>query len=320
MKQLEFLKNKIMTGNEIGKDEALKLAKVPLKPLCEAADAIRQYFCGNLFDLCTIVNGKSGRCTENCKFCAQSAFYDTEVPVYPLMETDTLLNHARQNQEQGMPRYSIVTSGKNMTDKEIDQCCESIRKIRSETGLAVCASFGLLSQKQYEKLRKAGVDRVHDNLETSRRYFPEVCTTHSYEEKLFALQAAKKAGLEVCSGGIVGLGESMEDRIDMVLTIRQAGVRSIPVNLLNPIPGTPYEHNEKILPEELCRIVAIFRFLVPDGFIRLAGGRGLLPDKGECCFRSGANATISGDLLTTSGITIQTDLAMLKRLGFEIRR
>ena len=167
---------------------------------------------------------------------------------------------------------------------------------------------------------KAGAERVHNNLESSRRYFPEVCTTHTYDDKIAALRAAQAAGLSVCSGGIMGLGETMEDRIDMVLTARELGVRSIPVNMLNPIPGTPYEHNERLKPEDMQRIVAVFRFLVPDASIRLAGGRGLLPDKGRACFCSGANAAISGDMLTTSGITIETDMQMLRELGYTPRK
>ncbi len=320
MEHWEICRDKVLAGGQIGREEALELVQAPLEPLCQAADEIRQVFCGNAFDLCTIVNGKSGRCSENCKFCAQSAYYDTEVKTYPLMSQSAFLEDAQRNQSQGVPRYSIVTSGKRLTEEEVDAACESIRRIRKETGMKVCASFGLLTQAQYEKLKAAGADRVHNNLETSRAYFPKVCTTHSYEEKLEAMRAAQRAGLELCSGGIVGLGERMEDRIDMVLTVRETGVKSIPVNLLNPIPGTPYEKNTKLTSDELRRIVAIFRFLVPDGMIRLAGGRGLLPDQGESCFRSGANAAISGDMLTTSGITVKTDLIMLERLGYQVVR
>lgn len=318
MERIEQLKQKILAGKSIGREEALELAQAPLEPLCKAADEIRQHFCGNAFDMCTIINGKSGRCSEDCKFCAQSAYYQTQVQTYPLLSHEEFLRDAKKNERQGVPRYSIVTSGKKLTEEEVDAACESIRRIRQETGMKVCASFGLLNQAQYEKLKAAGVDRVHNNLETSRAYFPSVCTTHTYEEKLQALRAAQQAGMELCSGGIVGLGETMADRIDMALTVRETGVTSIPVNLLNPIPGTPYEKNEKLTPEDMRRIVAIFRFLIPDGMIRLAGGRGLLPDKGEACFRSGANAAISGDMLTTSGITVEKDLEMLKRLGYEL--
>ena len=231
----------------------------------------------------------------------------------------TQIEGARHNDEKGVLRYSIVTSGKRLSDKEVGQVCESIREIRRQTNIQVCVSFGLLNEEQFKKIKEAGASRVHCNLESSRNYFPQVCTTHTYEEKIETLKAARRAGLSICSGGIMGLGETMEDRIDMVLTARELGVKSIPVNLLNPIPGTPYENNRVLTNDELCRIVAIFRFLIPDGMIRLAGGRGLLKDKGETCFRSGASAAISGDMLTTAGITVQTDLQLLNELGYEVK-
>ena len=161
--------------------------------------------------------------------------------------------------------------------------------------------------------------RVHNNLETSRRNFPNICTTHKFDDKIQAIRAAQAAGLAVCSGGIMGLGETAEDRIDMALTLRELGVLSIPVNMLNPIPGTPFENNERLTPEDMQRIVAVYRFILPQAFIRLAGGRGLMPDKGKSCFTSGANAAISGDMLTTAGITTKTDMALLKELGYEVK-
>ena len=317
---IQELKEEIYNGKRIGKEEALFLADQPLEELSQAADEIRRHFCGDGFDICTIINGKSGRCSEDCKYCAQSAHYHTGAEEYPLLDTEEITAHAKYNDERGVLRYSIVTSGKRLNDKEVDQMCESIRDIKAKTGIGVCVSFGLLNEEQYRKIKEAGAERVHNNLESSRRYFPEVCTTHTYDDKIAALRAAQAAGLSICSGGIMGLGETKEDRIDMALTARELGVRSIPVNMLNPIPGTPYEHNEKLKPEDMQRIVAVYRFLVPDASIRLAGGRGLLPDKGRACFCSGANAAISGDMLTTSGITIETDMQMLKELGYTPRK
>lgn len=316
-------KNKVISGEKLTRGEALQLADektAPLDELTAAADELRAHFCGNDFDMCTIINGKCGRCSEDCKYCAQSAHYHTSCEEsYPLMSTEELLAGARANEDRGVLRYSIVTSGKRLSDQEVDQVCESIREIKRQSKIEICVSFGLLGEEQFRKLKAAGASRVHCNLESSRRYFPQVCTTHTYDEKLATLQAAKAAGLSVCSGGIMGLGETMEDRIDMVLAARELGVKSVPVNLLNPIPGTPYEHNRVLSNEELCRIVAIFRFLIPDGNIRLAGGRGLVGDKGEACFRSGANAAISGDMLTTAGITVETDMELMESLGYEVR-
>ncbi|EGB92848.1 biotin synthase BioB [Clostridium sp. D5] len=317
---LKEMKNRVLAGELLSKEDALQLAEMPLDPLCDAADEIRQKFCGNQFDLCTIINGKNGKCSENCKYCAQSAFYSTEVESYPLMNTDQLLEQAKYNAERGVMRYSIVTSGKRLDHSEVDAVCKSIRTIRENVDISVCVSFGLLDEAAFKKIREAGASRVHNNLETSENYFPEVCTTHSYEEKIDTVKAARRAGLNVCSGGIVGLGETMEDRIDLAVTVRELGVRSIPVNMLNPIPGTPYEKNPRLTVDDMCRITAVFRFLVPDAFIRLAGGRGLMADKGRRCFRSGANAAITGDMLTTAGITIEQDMQMLEELGFEVKR
>lgn len=312
------LKNKILNGKQITKEEALTLIDAPLAELTKAADEIRRKMCGNTFDMCTIINGKSGRCSENCKYCAQSAFYKTCVEEYPLLSTDKIVEQAVYNYKQGVLRYSIVCSGKRLSDSEVDRLCESIRAIKKACPISVCVSLGLLDEENFRKLKNAGVDRVHNNLETSRRFFPQVCTTHTYDDKINAINAAKSAGLEVCSGGIMGLGETMEDRIDMVLQQRELGVKSVPVNMLNPIANTPFEHNRILTQEEMQRIVAIFRFIIPDGFIRLAGGRGIMKDKGKSLFTSGANAAISGDMLTTQGITTEKDMQTLKELGYKV--
>lgn len=317
--ELEALERKVLDGGAVTREEALWLYEQPLEPLCAAGDRIRAHFCGDGFDLCTIVNGKSGRCSENCRFCAQSAHHHTGAEEYPLMSQEELLAQARKNREQGVLRYSIVTSGKRLPDQEVDEMCRAIRRIREECGIAVCVSFGLLDETQYRKVKQAGASRVHNNLETSRRNFPNICTTHTFEDKVAAIRAAQAAGLSVCSGGIMGLGETVEDRIDMALTLRELGIKSVPVNMLNAIPGTPLEGSERLTVEDMKRIVAVYRFLLPDAAIRLAGGRGLMEDKGEGCFRSGANAAISGDMLTTAGITVETDLAMLERLGYRPR-
>lgn len=313
------LKNRVLSGELLNRESILTLCQAPLDELCSAADEIRAHFCGNGFDLCTIVNGKSGRCSEDCKYCAQSAHYQTHVEEYSLLGTDEIVRQAKHHAEQGVLRYSIVTSGRKLGDADISQVCESIRAIKASTDIEVCVSFGLLDEAAFRKVKAAGASRVHCNLESSRSYFPTVCTTHTYDEKIETLQAARCAGLSICSGGIMGLGESMEDRIDMALTLRELGVKSIPINFLNPIPGTPFADNAPLSDEEKRRIVAIYRFILPNTSIRLAGGRGLIADKGEGCFRSGANAAISGDMLTTAGITVETDLQLLDRLGYQAR-
>ena len=319
MTELEKLTDKVLNGEQITKEEVMNLYEQPLEELCESADQIRRKFCAEQFDICTIINGKSGRCSENCKFCAQSAHNHTGAEEYPLLPDEEIIAQARMNHEQGVLRYSIVTSGKRLSDAEVERMCGTVRKIRDDVGIAVCVSFGLLNEAQFRKLKEAGVTRVHNNLETSRRNFPNVCTTHTFDDKIAAIRAAQAAGLTVCSGGIMGLGETAEDRIDMALTLRELGIKSIPVNMLNPIPGTPFENNPKLTGEDMRRIVAVYRFILPDASIRLAGGRGLLADKGKSCFTSGANAAISGDMLTTAGITTKTDMEMLQELGYEVK-
>ena len=291
-----------------------------MEPLCRKADELRRHFCGDGFDLCSIVNAKSGRCSENCRFCAQSAWYPTRIAVYPLRDTEELVAEAKRQEAQGMLRYAIVTAGKRVTGEELDQICRAAERILQETNLSVCASVGLLGEAEYRQLKQAGVDRVHNNLETSRQHFPNICTTHTFGDKCAAIRAAQAAGLSVCSGGILGMGETAEDRIDLAFTLDELGVDSVPVNLLNGIPGTPLAGQPRLAEEELRRTVAVWRFLLPKVTIRLAGGRGLLADKGEGCFRAGANGAISGDMLTTAGISGRTDRQLVEKLGYEVRR
>lgn len=315
---IEQLKEKIWSGDDILKEEAILLYQEPLEELCQAANEIREHFCQNRFDICTIINGKSGKCSEDCKYCAQSAYYYTSAKEYPLLDTKEIVRQAKYNAQQGVLRYSIVTSGRALKASELEQMCEAIRAVREQVDIKVCVSFGLLNEEQFGAVKAAGASRVHNNLETSRRNFPNVCTTHTFEDKVQAIKAAMAAGLSVCSGGIMGLGETVEDRIDMAFTLRELGIKSVPVNMLNPISGTPYEGNVRLTVEDMRRSVAVYRFILPDGSIRLAGGRGLMEDKGEGCFGSGANAAISGDMLTTAGYTIETDMEMLHRLGYEV--
>lgn len=314
---VETLKNKVLRGELITKEEALLLADAPLDELCKAADEIRRSCCKDTFDICAIINAKSGRCSENCKYCAQASVYSTDAEEYPLIDMGTAVDAAKKSFDGGVKRFSLVTSGKRLSDSEVDKACDIIRAIKKECDISVCVSFGLLDEPQFARLKNAGAERVHNNLETSRRFFSDVCTTHTYDDKINAIKAAQRAGLSVCSGGIMGLGETIEDRIDMALDIRSLGIKSMPVNMLNPIKGTPYENNKKLTEEELRRICALFRFINPTASIRLAGGRILLEDRGEKCFKSGANAAISGDMLTTGGAAVKADMDMIEKLGFK---
>ncbi len=317
---LERLTEKILKGYLIDKSEAMALLDSDLDTLTDCADKIREHFNSDSFDLCTIINGKSGRCSEDCKFCAQSAHHKTDVEEYPLLSDEELIEGAKYNADKGILRYSIVTSGRSLPKNEVKKVSESYLKIKEQVDIHLCASHGLLEYEDFVLLKESGVTRYHNNLESSRRFFPEICSTHTYDEKIRAIKDAQKAGLSVCSGGIMGLGETMEDRIDMAFELRELGITSIPINVLNPIPGTPFANNPKLTADDVRRIVAIYRFIHPKSAIRMAGGRGLLLDKGKSVFRGGANAAISGDMLTTAGISIQHDIDMAKELGYQIEQ
>ncbi|MGF0096696.1 biotin synthase BioB [Peptoniphilus sp. SGI.035] len=314
------LKEKVKNGYVITRDEAIEVYNSDYNKLTEAADELREYFCGNNFDVCTIINAKSGRCSENCKFCAQSAHYNTNIKEYDLLDEETIVNDAIDKYSRGIPRYSMVASGKGLTPKDIDKICSITRKIYEKVPeIKVCISGGIISEESFEKLKDAGIKRVHNNLETSRKFFREICTTHTYDQKIETIKAAQKAGMEICSGGLIGLGEDFEDRIDMALELRKLKVHSVPVNLLNPIKNTPLENNKPLSMEEVNRTCATFRFILPKALIRLAGGRALMEDFGTSALKSGANAAISGVLLTTKGISIEDDMERFKELKYNVK-
>lgn len=313
------LKEKVLQGYDINEQEAIELYDADLDLLTDAANEIREFYMEDTFDLCTIINAKCGSCSENCKFCAQSGHYGKNVETYPLLDDEVIIADAIKQKEKGILRYSLVTSGKKLSDEDVLNEARIVKKIKEACDIEICISNGLLSYENFKILKDAGVSRVHNNLETAPSFFPSVCTTHTIEDKIKALEDARRAGLEVCSGGIIGLGETREQRIEMAMTLRDLGVKSIPVNVLNPIPHTPFGQNDKLTEEEVIRTVAVYRFILKNSFIRLAGGRALFSDKGKSIFKSGANAAISGDMLTTSGINTKTDIEIIKELNFTPR-
>ena len=313
------LAEEIIKGRRLGRaDDLNRLLEADLDQLCQGADRIRAALCGDRFDLCTIINGRSGRCGEDCKFCAQSCHHKTQVEEYPFLPVEEIVAQGKANEAAGVHRYSIVTAGRGFHGAELEQGLAAYRRLRAETNLDLCASHGLQTLEELRAMKEAGVTRFHANLETSKRYFPHICTTHSYQDKVDNIRRAKEAGLQVCSGGILGMGETWEDRIDMALSLAELEVDSIPLNLLSPIPGTPLEQLPLIPTEDVLRTVAIFRYLNPTAWIRMAAGRGRFPDGGEVLFRSGANAAITGDMLTTTGTSVAGDIAMAARLGFRL--
>ncbi len=315
---VQKLKQKVMDGKEITKEEAMTLAESDLDELCQAADEIRKHFCGNVFDICSCINVKGGKCSEDCKFCPQSCFNDkVEVKPHTLIGSDQMLEEAAYMAQKGVVRCDLVSSGRRLPKDDVRKIVQDIEKIRKKTGIAVCCSFGLLDREDCEMLRKAGITRLHNNLESSRTFFTGVCSSHSTDDKMATLRAARAAGLTLCSGCLINLGESMEDRIELALMERELGVKSIPVNVLNPIKNSPFEDQKPMTNEEFCRTVAVFRFLLPDASIRLAAGRVFIEDHGKRALSSGANAAITGDFLMTGGMSIDSDMAMAKELGYE---
>ena len=299
------LAQEIIDGKRLTREDDLSFfLTCDLDDLCKGADQIREARIGNKVDLCSIINGRSGRCPEDCKYCAQSAHHHTK---------------CKLNESEGVDRFSIVTAGKALTGKEFDKAIHAYETMKKECKIDLCASMGFLSADQLHRLHEAGVTSYHHNIETSRRNFPNICTTHTYDMKIETLKKVKAEGMCACSGGIIGMGETWEDRLDMAVSLAELGIDSIPINALMPIPGTPLEHLKELSEEDILRTIAFFRYINPDANIRLAAGRALLTNDGEKAFQAGASATITGNMLTTVACaTIRSDRQMLADLGRDV--
>lgn len=307
---------KIIAGERLKPADDLKfLLEVPLEELQRGAGLIQKHFCGNHIDLCTIINGKSGRCGENCKYCAQSKNHHTGIDEYKFLPTNEILAVAKMNEKAGVNRFSIVTSGRALSGDDFEKAIETYKILRENLKIDLCASHGILNAEQFKRLRETGVTSYHHNIETSRRFFPQICTSHTYDDRINTIKIAQAAGFNVCSGGIIGMGETWQDRIDMAFELANLKIKSIPINALMAVKGTPLENTPPLSADEILRTVAIFRFINPTANIRLAAGRKLLPDFGASAFLYGASASITGNMLTTSGTTIKFDIELLKKLG-----
>lgn len=306
-----------MSGEPVSVDDALILGeKCSLDELCDAADKVRERWCGNAVDTCSIVNARSGRCSEDCKWCSQSAHHKTGIKEYEFIPAGEALNMALANSQKGVWRFSLVTSGRKVAPADMERFCSIYRQVGKQTDIYLCASMGLLSREQLQQLWDAGVRRYHCNLEASSSFFPKLCSTHTQEDKLRTIRAAREVGMEVCCGGIIGMGETMRQRLELAEQAREAGACSIPVNILNPIKGTALENTPLIEEEDIVRTVALMRLVAPKVTLRFAGGRARLSRATtERILRGGMNGSLVGDMLTTIGSGIDADYDMYDRLG-----
>jgi biotin synthase len=278
------------------------------------AQHIKETFHGNRIDLCSIINAKSGRCSENCSFCAQSAHHQTNAPVYPLKSVEEIVQGAHTAEAEGNYCYGIVTSGTRIEPgDEFDRILTAIQAITAETSIEPSASLGILTNENAQALKAAGCITYHHNLETARSFFPQICTTHAYEEDVETVRLAKKSGMNVCCGGIFGLGESLEQRIELGMTLRELDVDSVPLNFLNPVAGTPLQDAHLLTPMDCLRIICLYRYLLPQKRITVCGGREKnLREFQSAIFMAGASGTMVGNYLTTVGRGREIDLQMIK--------
>ena len=313
------LAEEIINGRRIKRQDDLTFfLDCDLDELCEGADRIRKHFVGDKVDLCSIINGRSGKCPEDCKYCAQSVHNHTDCEVYDFLPEEDIVKACKLNESEGVDRFSIVTAGKALTGEEFEKAVHAYETMNKECDIELCASMGFLNAEQLHRLHEAGVTSYHHNIETSRRNFPNICTTHTYDEKIATIKMAQEEGFCVCSGGIIGMGETWEDRLDMAVSLAELGIMSIPINTLMPIPGTPLENLKQLSEEDILRTIAFFRYINPEANVRLAAGRALVTNDGEAAFSGGASATITGNMLTTSGSTIESDKKLLRGLGRDV--
>lgn len=322
-KYIQSMSDKALAGETIKADEALMLSGATGADrylLFAEAARIRDHFVGSSVFLCSIINAKSGRCAENCAFCAQSAYHDTSAPVYPLVDEDEMVRCAALAEQDGAGCYGIVTSGTSINKAdELDRVCRAVSRIKSETGISPSCSLGIMDRETALRLKDAGMETYHHNLETARSFFPQICSTHEYEDDVATIRAAKSVGLRVCCGGIFGLGETFAQRVEMALTLRELDVDSVPLNFLNPVAGTRLENADNLTPLECLTIIAVYRFLLPDKRLSVCGGREKnLRELQSWMFLAGANGTMTGNYLTTPGRPPELDRQMLKDLEIPV--
>ncbi len=322
--RLTELGRRVMEGGQIDREEAAWLFHLEsagdIFDLLAWANRIREHFKGNKIHLCSIVNAKAGACSENCSFCAQSSFYQTGSPRYGFVDPEPVQEAAEEANRNGVTAVGIVAAWKGLNEGPLlDEVCDRIRELAAGGKTRPDASLGIIkSQKVADRLKAAGLECYGHNLETSRRFFPSQCSTHTYEDRIETIGYLKKAGIKICSGGIIGMGETREDRCDLAFALKEAGANVVPINILNPIPGTPFEKNPPLPPLEILKTIACFRFILPRKEIMVAGGRTVnLRDSQRMIFTAGASALMVGNYLTTLNQPVEKDLQMLKDLGLD---
>jgi len=318
---VKSLEEKILKGSSLSREDALSLAEITgpdIFDLFASANKIRQHFKGNIIGLCSIANAKSGACPEDCSFCAQSSRSKAEIEVYPLLSKEIVIQKAMEVKDSAIKRFSIVTSGRKVSRKNLAEIAEMISEI-SKLGILPCASLGLLNAEELLMLKSAGLDRYHHNLETSKGFFPRICSTHTFSDKIRTIEAAKSVGLSVCSGGIFGMGETWQDRIDMAFSLKELDIDSVPINFLIPVKGTALAHRKRLHPFDALKIVSLYRFILPRKEIRICGGRiQILGEFNSMLFLAGADGMISGNYLTTQGRNPEDDLRLIQTYGFTV--
>jgi biotin synthase len=319
MERIAHLCAEVIKGKSATREDAADLWERDLDALLLHANKVRRHFKGDRVNLCSIINAKSGACSEDCAFCAQSAHHGTDVPRYPLVDAKRITAAFNEAQNRGAGCFGIVTSGRQLSSADIEKIGEAISKIKNKKA-RISASVGELDRKALEYLKKCGLTRIHHNLETAPSFFPSVCTTHRFTDRVKTVHNAKAAGLEVCCGGIFGIGETPEQRIEFDLTLKDLNVDSIPMNFLNPIPGTPLASQKPLSCQEILRTIAVFRLILPDKDISICGGREKnLRDLQSWIFYAGANGMMAGGYLTTPGRSVEQDLQMIKDLGLRVQ-
>jgi biotin synthase len=315
------LADEVLDGTPLSQEQGLSILRAAdgeLLSLLASAFRVRKHYFGNTVHLYYLKNAKSGLCSEDCGYCSQSAVTEAEIDKYPLLNADRLLAAARQAADANARTYCIVASGRGPTDREVDHIATTVETIKAETGLHICCCLGLLTSEQAQRLKAAGVDRINHNLNTSRNFHDNICTTHSFDDRLKTLQIARQAGLELCAGLIVGMGESDADVVEVAMELQRLDVESIPVNFLIPIEGNPLQNTGKLSPRYCLKTLCLFRLATPRTEIRIAGGREVNLRSMQAMGLYAANSMFVSDYLTTKGQAAEADFQMIEDLGFEI--